>query len=284
MSVVIPFRNAAPHFRDQLKALAGQEFDGAWETVVVDNGSSDGSRAIAEAFLERLDLTIVDAADKQGAGGARNVGLGERPGGSCSSSTRTTRWLRATSPRWPPDSIAFDFVTSSFDHRTLNPEWVQNAHGPVWRDAGDPIPSQWGVLPFAGGSIGVSRSVFEAIGGFPEDLPRMEDIAFSWEVQLAGTKLHHVADAVYRVRYRNSLIGLLRQGLADGSTAPLLYRRYRSAGMERRSFAEMLRSRTRLVVQLLRARTKADLAPLMLQLGREVGRSRGSIRHRVYFP
>jgi glycosyltransferase involved in cell wall biosynthesis len=74
VSVVIPFRNAAPHFRHQLEALAGQDFDGEWEAVVVDNGSSDGSRAIAEEFLERLNLKIVDAADKPGAGYARNAG------------------------------------------------------------------------------------------------------------------------------------------------------------------------------------------------------------------
>jgi hypothetical protein len=40
----------------------------------------------------------------------------------------------------------------------------------------------------------------------------------------------------------------------------------------------------RLGLDLARARTKADLAPLALELGRQLGRLRGSVRHRVYFP
>jgi glycosyltransferase involved in cell wall biosynthesis len=284
VSVVIPFRNAAPHFADQLEALASQDFGGEWEVIAVDNGSTDESRQIAESFLRGLNVRIIDAREKVGAGYARNVGA------RCASAQKLL-FIDADDEVAPGYVAAmaaaldrYDFVTSAFDHKTLNPEWVQNAHGPVWRDPDDPLFVQWGVLPFAGGSIGVSRSAFEAAGGFREDLPRMQDIAFSWEVQLAGTPLHYVPDAVYRVRYRSSLFGLYRQGLAGGSTAPLLYRRYRSAGMERRTVVEMLKSWIRLVRQLSMARRKADLAPLALQLGRQVGRVRGSIRHRIFFP
>jgi glycosyltransferase involved in cell wall biosynthesis len=284
VSIVVPFRNGAPYFRDQLEALAAQDFDGEWEVIAVDNGSRDDSRRIAESFVGRLNLKVVDAPNKVGAGYARNVGARHASG-------RKLLFVDADDQVAPGYLAAMaaglhrhDFITSSFDHRALNPEWVQHAHGPVWRDPDDPLFVQADVLPFAGGSIGVSRSAFAKAGGFPEDLPRMEDIAFSWDVQFAGTTLHYVPDALYRVRYRNTLLGLLRQGLAGGSAAPLLYRRYRSAGMTRRSVGNMLRSKARLVVQLLRARSKADLAPLLLQLGREIGRLRGSIRHRVFFP
>jgi glycosyltransferase involved in cell wall biosynthesis len=41
VTVVIPFRNAAPHIRGQLEALACQDFEGTWEVVLVDNGSED---------------------------------------------------------------------------------------------------------------------------------------------------------------------------------------------------------------------------------------------------
>jgi GT2 family glycosyltransferase len=140
------------------------------------------------------------------------------------------------------------------------------------------------VLPSAGGSIGIARSVFEAAGGFPVDFARMYDIAMSWEVQFAGTALHYVSDAVYRVRYRSSLLDLYRQGLAGSSCAPLLYKRYRGAGMRRRTLSHMFRSWARLVVNLGKARTRSDLAPLMVQLGRELGRLKGSLRYRVFFP
>jgi hypothetical protein len=46
----------------------------------------------------------------------------------------------------------------------------------------------------------------------------------------------------------------------------------------------VLRSWARLILNFARARSKADLAPLSVQLGREVGRLKGSVRHRVFFP
>jgi glycosyltransferase involved in cell wall biosynthesis len=284
VSVVIPFRNAAAHLADQLEALAGQEFDGQWEVILVDNGSTDESRRIGESFAGRIPLSIVDAGDRVGAAYATNVAVRH-------SSGEKLVFVDAddvVAPGYLAAMVAaldrHAFVTSAFDHRTLNPEWVQNAHGPEWRDPANPLLPQFGVLPFAGGSIGILRSVFEAVGGFPEEFPRMYDIAFSWEVQRVGTTLHYVPEAVYRVRYRGTLLGLLRQGYAGGSTAPLLYRRYRSAGMERRTIGEVLRSWARFARRLSGARSRADLAPLMIQLGREVGRLRGSIRHRVFFP
>ena len=285
VSVVIPFRDAAPYFRTQLEALAREEFSGEWEVVVVDNGSRDDSRMIAESFADRLNLCVLDAPPIHGgAAHATNVGVRHAKG-------RKLIFIDADDEIAPGYISAMaraldrhDFVTSAFDHEALNPEWVQRAHGPVWRDPDDPLFVQFGVLPFAGGSIGISCAVFEAVGGFPEDFPRMYDIAFSWEVQFAGTPLHYAPEAVYRVRYRQSLRALFRQGFAGGSNAPLLYRRYRGAGMERRSITAVVKSWARLAIQLARARSKADLAPLAIALGRELGRPRGSIRHRVFFP
>jgi GT2 family glycosyltransferase len=177
-----------------------------------------------------------------------------------------------------------DFIISAFDHEALNPAWVRSAHGPFARDPQNPLSDHFGVLPSAGGSVGITRSAFESAGGFPDDFARMYDIALSWEVQFAGTTLHYVPDAVYRVRYRSSLLDLYRQGLAEASCAPLLYKRYRGAGMKRRTIKRMLKSWARLAVNLVNARTKADFAPLMVQLGRELGRLKGSLRHRVFFP
>jgi glycosyltransferase involved in cell wall biosynthesis len=284
VSVVIPYRNAAPHIRDQLAALAGQELERDWEVVLVDNGSVDESRQIAESFAGRLNLRLVDGSMRTGSAYARNLGAGHASG-------RKLIFVDADDEVAPGYVEAMaagldhhDFVTSAFDHRTLNPDWVQLAHGPEWRDPANPLPVQFGVLPFAGGSIGVAASVFHAVGGFPEEFLRMYDIALSWEIQRSGTELHYVPDAVYRVRYRGTLGELFRQGLVGGTDASLLYRRYRKAGMVRRSLIAAITSWLRLARRASRARTKADLAPLALQLGRELGRPLGSIRYRVYFP
>jgi glycosyltransferase involved in cell wall biosynthesis len=284
VSVVMPFRNAAPHIRNQLEALAREEFAGTWEVVAVDNGSTDNSREIAESFRTRLNLRIVDGSERAGAAWATNLGV-------LHSSGRKLVFIDADD-EVAPDYLAamaaglerYDFVVSAFDHETLNPTWVQTALGSFARDPENPLGDHFGVLPSAGGSVGISRSVFEAAGGFPEDFPRMYDIALSWEVQFAGTKLHYVPDAVYRVRHRRSLVGLYHQAVAGGSCAPLLYKRYRQAGMKRRTLRETARSWGRFIVSLATARNKADFAPLTVQLGRELGRLKGSIRHRVFYP
>jgi glycosyltransferase involved in cell wall biosynthesis len=284
VSVVIPYRNAAAHIRDQLEALATQEVEGAWEVVLADNGSDDDSRQIAETFSDRLNLRLVDASARIGSAFARNLGAQAASG-------KKLIFVDADDEVAPGYVAAIaraldshDFVTSAFDHEALNPEWVRLAHGPTWRDEENPLFVQFGVLPFAGGSIGVSRPAFEAVGGFPEYLGRMYDIALSWEIQFAGTELYYVPDAVYRVRYRDSLRELFRQGVAGGADAALLYLHYRTRGMVRRTIMDAAKSWLRLARALGRVRTKADLAPLALQLGREIGRALGSLRHSVFFP
>jgi glycosyltransferase involved in cell wall biosynthesis len=284
VSVVLPFRNAAGTIAAQLEALARQEFAGAWEVVAVDNRSEDESRRIAERFSGRLAIRVVEAGERLGAGYARNVGVRH-------ASAEKLLFVDAddeVAPGYVSTMAAaldrHEFVTSAFDQETLNPEWVRAVHGPAWRVPDESLPDQFGVLPNAGASIGITRAAFEAVGGFPEDLRRMQDIALSWEVQLAGIPLHYAPEAVYRVRYRTGVLDLFRQGFAGSSYAPLLYKRYRRAGMERRTIDRMLRSWGRLLIDFSKARTRADVAPLIVRLGRELGRLSGSVRHRVFFP
>lgn len=284
LTVILPFRNAARTISDQLEALVGQDFDGSWELIAVDNRSDDDSREIVERFGNRLDVTVVAATEHLGGGHASNVGAQH---------ARSEKLLfvdadDVVAPGYLSAMAAaldeHEFVTAAFDQETLNPSWVREAHGPPWRQGDEPLVAQFDVLPNAGASMGITRRLFESVGGFPDDLPRMYDIALSWEVQSAGTPLHFVPEALYRVRYRDNVLDLFRQGLAGSSCAPLLYKRYRNAGMKRRTLPAMLRSWARLAVDLARARTKADLAPLGVRLGRELGRLRGSIRYRVFFP
>jgi glycosyltransferase involved in cell wall biosynthesis len=284
LSVIIPFRNASPHIRGQLEALANQAFDREWEVVAVDNGSPDNSREIVESFRHRLNLVILEVVTKTGAGHARNAGARHASGEKLIFVDADDEVAPGYLREMATGLDRHDFVTSNFDHSTLNPEWVRDAHGPLWRDPADPLGDHFGVMPSAGGSIGIARQVFEAVGGFPEDFRRMQDIAFSWEVQSRGVVLHLVPDAIYRVRFRETLIGLFRQAFAGSSYAPLLYKRYGDLGMQRRTLHEVMRSWARLGVGFLRARTKADAASLAIQLGRQLGRARGSLRHRVYFP
>src|SRR5215218_6837184 len=154
VSVVIPFRNAAPHIQDQLEALAQQEFTGTWEVIAVDNGSSDESRPLAESFKDRLNLHIVDAVERAGAAWATNVGVRRASGRKLifidADDEVTPGYLSAMAAALDE----YDFVMSAFDHETLNPEWVRSAVGDFVRDPDDPLGAHFGVLRSAGASVG----------------------------------------------------------------------------------------------------------------------------------
>jgi glycosyltransferase involved in cell wall biosynthesis len=279
LSVVVPFHDAGPHLAQQLSALARQEFDGGWEVMAVDDASSDGSRRIAESFSDRLNLRVIATSRRRGQAHARNLGARAAAGEKLlfvdADDEVAPGYLAAMSKALE----AQELVAARLDHETLNPTWVRSAYGLHWQQTG--VDAYFRFLPFAGGcALGVSRRVFESVGGFREELSPAEDVAFSWDVQLAGTALHFVADAVLRYRYRDTLCGLFRQTRRQGSVTPLLYKRYREMGMERRI---ALTAWLNVLGAASRARTKADLAPVIVQLGYRVGRLAGSVRYRVLY-
>jgi peptidoglycan/xylan/chitin deacetylase (PgdA/CDA1 family)/2-polyprenyl-3-methyl-5-hydroxy-6-metoxy-1,4-benzoquinol methylase/GT2 family glycosyltransferase len=76
VSVVIPARNAATTLANTLDSLQAQSF-GYWEAIVVDDGSTDATLAIAENFA-RLDTRIrAIRQPPQGVSTARNNGIRE---------------------------------------------------------------------------------------------------------------------------------------------------------------------------------------------------------------
>ena len=54
VSVVLCVRNGASTLTRQLAALTRQDFGAPWEVVLVDNGSTDGTRALATAWTDRM--------------------------------------------------------------------------------------------------------------------------------------------------------------------------------------------------------------------------------------
>jgi glycosyltransferase involved in cell wall biosynthesis len=168
VSVVIPFRDAAVHFGQQLEALSRQTYERTWEVVLVDNDSSDGSREVAERFRNRLNLRIVDAHGKASPAYASNVGARAARG-------RKLLFVDADDEVAPGYVTAMatalerhEFVTSRLDHETLNPPWMRAAHGEFWQVEG--LDVFFDLLPFASGcALGVSRQVFQSVGGFPEE-------------------------------------------------------------------------------------------------------------------
>lgn len=72
VSVLVPFRDNARHIERCIAAILAQEAPaGGYEAILIDNGSRDGSRVLAERFA---DARVIDEA-KPGAYAARNRGV-----------------------------------------------------------------------------------------------------------------------------------------------------------------------------------------------------------------
>lgn len=73
LSVVVPFFNVEPYFRDCLASIARQTLRDL-EVICVDDGSLDGSAAIADVFAGEDDRFRVVKQENAGLGAARNTG------------------------------------------------------------------------------------------------------------------------------------------------------------------------------------------------------------------
>jgi glycosyltransferase involved in cell wall biosynthesis len=280
VSVIIPVRNGADTLAEQLAALAGQTYESPWEIVVADNGSTDGTLALARSWAERLpNVSVVDASLRPGSSYARNFGAEHATGeflAFCDADDVVV-------PGWIAALVAgareYDAVTGLQDVTVINSTAVQ-ATRPM-RAEGLP---QSRFLPYAPScNLGVWASVFAATGGFDEDYPQSHDVEWSWRAQLASYTLGFAPGAVVHYRYRASSRGVFRQAYVSGLDAARLYRDYRSRGLSRPGFTRALRTWGFLVARLPYLRSPERRGVWIRRAGESAGRFVGSVRFRIFF-
>ncbi|HEX6405040.1 MAG TPA: glycosyltransferase [Pseudonocardiaceae bacterium] len=231
VSVVIPARNVATVILNQLDALSRQDYRGAWEVIVSDNGSTDGTAEAAASCADKLPrFQTVWAGTHVGVSHARNIGAQTARGDFIvfcdADDAATSSWLRAM----VATAHTADVVGGWLDHTALNPLPAR-----LWRpeNSRETLPIALDFLPYAvGATLGVRAVVLRALGGFNESyLSGGDDVEFSWRAQLAGYTLGFASDAVMQYRLREQLCQLARQGYGYGHADALLYRDFRSYGL-----------------------------------------------------
>lgn len=73
--IVLPAYNEAAGLPPLLEAMAGLQWDMPWHGIVVDDGSTDGTGAIARAYTGRLPLTVLAHPANRGLAAAMRTGL-----------------------------------------------------------------------------------------------------------------------------------------------------------------------------------------------------------------
>lgn len=284
LSVIIPCFNAAETLANQLEALAQQQWSEPWEIIVADNGSTDGSRETVKKYRQRLpNLRIVDASKKRGQPYALNVGARAASGDAllfCDADDEVAPgWLTAMGEAL----LKYDFVACRVDPEKLNEPWLVASRGYAQGDGLQKLPYP-PYLPHAGGgTLGIKRSLFEAVGGFDEELPAIHDTFFCVRVQLMGTPLRFVPEATVYTRYRDTFRGMYCQARSWGQYSAFMYKKARALGTPKiphpwREGAAVWKS---LLKQMLEIRSRGDLAWCVFKFGYRVGRIRGSIKHRI---
>jgi glycosyltransferase involved in cell wall biosynthesis len=280
LSVVVPCLNSAESLPDLFAQLAREELDAPWELLLVDNGSTDQTRAVAESWADRLPVRVVDGAGRRGAWYARNVGV---------TAARSDQILLLDSDDLvKPGYLATmraalreaDLVAARLDHWVANPAWAGASRPEAVADG---LFDHFDFLPYAATcTMGLHRQPFEQVGGFSE-MPFGEDVDLSWRLQLAGNTFRPAPDAVVYYRYRTTLRSMFRQARGYGRGQPALYRRFGTSGMPRRRWRQVGRSWRGALVQLAYARSKRELAAALFLLGVYLGRIEGSVRARVIY-
>jgi glycosyltransferase involved in cell wall biosynthesis len=280
ISAIIPVRNGEATLRAQLEALARQTYRGAWEIVIADNGSTDGSTVLARRVAPAgVPLRVVDASARSGSSFARNVGAEEARGdflAFCDADDEVTpRWLEALAAA----AREWDAVTGPQDATALNEPEVQN-----WRPPRAVELPTSGFLPYAPScNLGVWADVYKRTGGFDEEYPQAHDVEWSWRAQLLSFTLGFAPDAVVQYRYRTTMRGVARQAYVSGVDSARLYRDYRTRGMDQPSIWGGVRVWIWLIARTPYLATRERRGIWVRRAGEAWGRLIGSARFRVMF-
>jgi glycosyltransferase involved in cell wall biosynthesis len=281
-------RNGAAHLAEALEAVLAQGWDGAWEFVFADNGSTDASRAIFAAAAARhpaVPARAVDAGARPGKSFALNLGVDAARGRAIvladADDIVAPSWLSAMAEALE----RHDFVAACNEVGQLN-------RGPagLYRD----VPASTWTLPFApfarctaGATMGFTRALHDAVGGFdPAFQP--EDDEFCIRAHLAGFELISVPAAVVHCRLRGRPDAIYAQAFQYSRTEVQIAKAYRGTGPGQRG---AWRGLAREALALAGAAAGLALSPgradpaaaarLAWRAGVVAGQVAGVVRHRA---
>jgi glycosyltransferase involved in cell wall biosynthesis len=205
ISVIIPAYNREHLIKETLKSLLGQSVP-AEEIIVVDDGSSDTTPEVAEAFGS--PVRVIRQANA-GPAAARNRGLAEARGeyihffDSDDIALSNKHEVQLSALECSGADIAYGpWIKGCFGKGTFTPEnQVYQQRGLPKGNLVEALLSSWSVVPH---TCLFRRSIVEQSGGFPESLKIGEDQLFFLKCLLGGAQVVHSPETLVLYRVENS--------------------------------------------------------------------------------
>lgn len=215
LSVVIPARDAADTIADTLASLLAQT-RGDWNAIIVDDGSIDSTRQIAETFALRDPRFRVfgDGRPAQGVAATRNRGIAEARG----------QWLHfLDADDWietafaekmlgalesaPGRRLAYSSSCNVATNGARSERWFSTklAHAPFETLARE--------CPILIHTVVIDRQLVVELGGFDASMSTSEDADFWQRVARTGVGFFPVPEALafYRARHNSLSTGARRR-------------------------------------------------------------------------
>lgn len=218
-SVIIPVFNRPEELKELLESLGNQSFTD-FEVVVVEDGSSLDAKEVCDYYASKFSLSYYFQSNS-GQGFARNFGMVRAKGDFfvildsdviLPKDYLQNLWHaiknRSLDAFGGPDAAGEDFtnIQKAMDF-AMTSLWTTGGIRGKLKDA-----SKYQARGF---NMGVSRRVFEEIGGFV-DPNRGEDIEWSIRIKKAGYRLELVQDAYVFHKRKNTLFSFAKQAFSFG--------------------------------------------------------------------
>ncbi len=220
LSVVIATHNRRSLLARCLEGLGEQTLDGArFEVVVADDGSSDGTAEMAEAFEAPFAVRVLRLG-KSGQPTAQNAALREARGRVC---------LILDDDTIPAPGLLAEHLAAHGNGDALGigkliqvppdaRDWYARAFTRGWNEHYDDLaerPARWSDC--YGANFSAPRHAFVESGGFAADLPTAQDLEIGFRLSQAGCEPTYLDRARAMLddqkRWRQMLADAQRQGV-----------------------------------------------------------------------
>jgi glycosyltransferase involved in cell wall biosynthesis len=219
VSVVLPTYDRAWCLARSIESVLRQTHE-ELELIVVDDGSTDGTERVVAGFTDPR-LRYVRLARNGGAGAARNAGVVHARGRLLAFQDSDDEWLPAKLQRHLRafETCAPDVAAVYSDMQRILRDGTTRHHRSPTLVPGvlvDPVTGFYQACKLGIQSAVIRRECFEAVGGFDESLPALEDMELFLRLS-KRYRLYHLREPL--VRYHET------DGLSKNMAAKLIARR-----------------------------------------------------------